>query len=47
MYAGKRNGYGEMYWSNGGYYIGYWVNDMMHGKGKLIKPKRELVLEEL
>jgi hypothetical protein len=31
-----RNGYGEMYWTDGSIYKGNWVNGIQHGYGKMI-----------
>ena len=32
--VGKAKGQGKYTWENGNYYIGQWLNDKKHGKGK-------------
>jgi len=31
---GKPDGFGQYKWSNGSFYIGYFMNGLKHGKGK-------------
>ena len=43
MYKGEykedeRDGYGEMYWTDGSCYQGEWIRGIQHGYGKMIFP---------
>ena len=37
-----KHGYGKMYWKTGAFYEGNWVDDMMHGAGKLVTANSEI-----
>jgi len=34
----ERNGYGEMYWTDGSVYKGEWIKGIQHGKGIMTFP---------